>query len=141
MGALEVIRVVLDTNVLVSCLLFGGTPGALLVLWTTGRIRMLMSSAMVDELLRVLAYPKFDLSEEDIQYLLYAEVLPYAEMVDVRPGPVIITEDPSDDRFLRCAHAGRVEYIITGDRHLLNLKTYRRITILSPADFLSCVTS
>jgi len=131
------IRVVLDTNVLVSCLLFGGTPGALLDLWKTDRIRLLMCRAMVDECLRVLAYPKFSLSEDEIQYLLYEEVLPYAEMVAVRPGPVLIAEDPADDMFLRCAHAGRAQYILSGDRHLLDLKTYRRIKIISPADLLS----
>jgi putative PIN family toxin of toxin-antitoxin system len=141
MGALEMIRVVLDTNVLVSCLLFEGTPGALLNLWKTGRIRLLMRRAMVDEFLRVLAYPKFHLTEDEIQYLLYEEVLPYAEMVDVRPGPVLIAEDPADDMFLRCAHAGRGRYILSGDRHLLNLKTYRRIKILSPADFLTGMAS
>jgi hypothetical protein len=134
-------RVVPDTNVLVSCLLFGGTPGALLNLWKIGRIRLLMCRAMVDEFLRVLAYPKFNLSEDEIQYLLYEEVLPYAEMVDVRPGPVLISEDLADDVFLRCAHAGRAKYILSGDRHLLNLNTYRRIKILSPADFLSSVAS
>ena len=132
-------RVVLDTNGLVSCLLFGGTPGALLDLWKTERIRLLMCRAMVDEWLRVLAYPKFKLTEDEIQYLLYEEVLPYAEMVDFRPGPVLIAEDPVDDVFLRCARAGRAQYILGGDRHLLDLKTYRRIKILSPADFLSGV--
>jgi hypothetical protein len=79
--------------------------------------------------------------EDEIQYLLYEEVLPYAELVDVRPGPVQITEDPADDMFLRCAHAGRAQYILSGDRHLLALKTYRRIKILSPAAFLSGVAS
>jgi uncharacterized protein len=63
MNALEMIRVVLDTSVLVSCLLFGGTPEALLNLWKTERLRLLMGRAMADELLRVLAYPKFNLSE------------------------------------------------------------------------------
>jgi len=58
-----------------------------------------------------------------------------------RPGPVLITEDPADDMFLRCADAGRAKYILSGDRHLLNLKIYRRIKILSPAGFLSGVTS
>ncbi len=135
------IRVVLDTNVSVSCLLFGETPGALLNIWKTERIRLLMCRAMVDEFLRVLAYPKFNLSEDEIQYLLYEEVLPYAEMVDVRRGPVLIAADPADDVFLRCAHAGRAQYILSGDRHLLDLKTCRRIKILSPADFLSGVLS
>ena len=59
MGAFQVIRVVLDTNVLVSGLLFGGVPGTLVDLWKAGRIRPVMSKKMVDELLRVLAYRNF----------------------------------------------------------------------------------
>lgn len=139
MGALEVIRLVFDTNVLVSALLFGGTPGKLFDLSKAGRIRPLMSREMVEEFLRVLTYPKFRLTEEEIHYLFYAEVLPLAEMVRVRPGPVLIAGDPSDDMFLRCAAAGRARYIVSGDRHLLGLKTHRRVEILSPADLLSRV--
>jgi putative PIN family toxin of toxin-antitoxin system len=136
MGALEVIRVVLDTNVLVSGLLFGGTPGKLLDLWKIGTIRLMMSRVMLDEFLRVLAYPKLRLSEEEIHYLLYVEVLPHVEMVEVHPGPILIPADPSDDMFLRCALAAGAKYILSGDRHLLQLKSYKRIKILSPADFL-----
>jgi len=139
MGTLEVIRVVLDTNVLVSGLLFGGSPGKLLDLWKTGAIRLMMSRLMLDEFLRVLAYPKFRLSEEEIHYLLYVEVLPHVEMVEVHPGPVLIPTDPSDDMFLHCAVAAGVKYIISGDRHLIQLKSYKRIKILSPAEFLSSV--
>jgi hypothetical protein len=140
-GALEVIRVVFDTNVLVSAMLFGGTPGRLFDLSKSGRIRPFMSREMVDEFLRVLTYPKFRLTEEEIHYLLYVEVLPVVEMVKARPGPVLIAGDPSDDMFLRCAIAGRAKYIISGDRHLLDLKTHRRVAILSPADFLARVNS
>jgi hypothetical protein len=139
MGALEVIRVVLDTNVLVSALLFGGTPGKLVELWKTGRIQPLMSGEMVEEFLRVLAYPKLQLSEVEIQYLLYVEVLPYIEMVRVRPAPGVIARDPSDDMFLHCVLTAAAKYIVSGDRHLLNLRTHRRIKILSPAEFLSIV--
>jgi putative PIN family toxin of toxin-antitoxin system len=137
MGTLEVIRVVLDTNVLVSGLLFGGAPGKLLDLWKKATIRLIMSRGMLDEFLRVLAYPKLRLSEEEIHYLLYVEVLPYVEMVQVAPGPVLILPDPSDDMFLHCAVAAGAKYIISGDRHLLQLKSYKRIKILSPAEFLS----
>ena len=136
MGTLEVIRVVLDTNVLVSGLLFGGIPGKLLDLWKTGKIRLIMSREMLDEFLRVLAYPKLRLSEEEIHYLLYVEVLPHVEMVKVHPGPILIPMDPSDDIFLHCALAAGTKYIISGDRHLLHLKSYKRIKILSPAEFL-----
>ena len=137
MGAFEVIRVVLDTNVTVSGLLFGGTPGRLMDLWKVGSIRPVMSGEILDELLRVLAYPKFELSEQEISYLLDVELLPYAETIDVRPGPTLIAKDPSDDMFLRCALAAGARYILSGDRHLLDLQSYRRIRILSPAEFLS----
>jgi hypothetical protein len=137
MGAFQVIPVVLDTNVLVSGLLFSGTPGTLVDLWKAGRIRPVMSKKMVDELLRVLAYPKFQLTEEDIHYLMYVEVLPYVQLVSVRSGRALIASDPSDDMFLRAAAAAGVKYIISGDHHLLELKSYKRIPIISPAEFIS----
>ena len=137
MGAFQVIRVVLDTNVLVSGLLLGASLATLVDLWKTGHIRPVMSKTMVDELLRVLAYPKFQLAEEDIHYLLYVEVLPYVQFVNVRSGRVMIAADSSDDMFLRVAAAAGATYIISGDRHLLQLKSYKRIPILSPAEFLS----
>jgi uncharacterized protein len=137
MGAFQVIPVVIDTNVVVSGLLFGGLPGKLIDLWKAGRIRPLMSKPMVDELLRVFAYPKFQLAEEDIHYLLYVEVLPYVRLLNVRPGRVLIASDPSDEKFLRAAAAADAKYIISGDRHLLQLKSYKRTPILSPVEFLS----
>jgi putative PIN family toxin of toxin-antitoxin system len=131
--------IVSNTNVLVSALLFGGTPGRLFDLSRSGRIRPLMSREMVEEFLRVLTYPKFRLTEEEIHYLLYTEVLPVAEMVRARPGPVMIAGEPSEDMFLRCAAAGRAKYIVSGDRHRLGLKTHRRAKSLAAADFLSRV--
>ena len=97
MGKVEITRVVIDTNVVVSALLFGGVPGKLVPLWKTGRIRALASKEMIEEYLRVLAYPKFELSEEEINYLLYQEILPYFEVVKTKPGPMIVEEDPSED--------------------------------------------
>jgi putative PIN family toxin of toxin-antitoxin system len=91
---------------------------------------------IIDEYLRVLTYPKFKLSEEDINFLLYHEILPYCEVIDVHPGPRIIRKDPADDKFIRCALAGKAKFIISGDHHLLALKSYQKIKILSPSDFL-----
>jgi predicted nucleic acid-binding protein len=96
-----------------------------------------MSRAMLDELLRVLAYPKLRLSEEEIHYLLYAEVLPHVEITEVLPGPAVVTADPADDMFLHGAREARASCIVSGDRHLLRLKSYKRIEILSPSEFLS----
>jgi putative PIN family toxin of toxin-antitoxin system len=136
MGKVEITRLVIDTNVVVSALLFGGVPGKLVPLWKSGRIRALASKEMIEEYLRVLTYPKFELSEEEINYLLYQEILPYFEIVWTKPGPVIVEEDPSDDMFIRCADAGKANTIISGDQHLLDLKSYGKVKILTPSQFL-----
>jgi putative PIN family toxin of toxin-antitoxin system len=133
MGA---VKVVVDTNVIVSAMLFGGKPGKLIPLWQRGTIRPLASKEIIDEYLRVLTYPKFKLSEEDVNFLLYQEILPYFEVIDVEPGPRIIKKDPECEKFIRCALAGKAKWIISGDRHLLALKAYQKIKILTPSDFM-----
>lgn len=130
------VKVVVDTNVLVSALLFSGKPGKLIPLWQRGRIRPLASKEIIDEYLRVFTYPKFKLSEEDVNFLLYHEILPHFEVIEAEPGPRIIRKDPEDDKFIRCALAGKAKLIISGDKHLLALKTYQKIKILTTSDFL-----
>jgi putative PIN family toxin of toxin-antitoxin system len=137
MGTQKVDRVVMDTNVMVSALLFGGTPGELIPLWKSGRIKPLASAEIIDEYIRVLAYPKFKLSEEEIHYLLYLEILPYFDVLSIKQvvSP-IIKADPSDDKFILCADFGKANVLISGDRHLLSLKQYKKIRILNPEQFL-----
>ena len=133
------VKVVVDTIVLVSALLFGGKPERLIPLWQRGKIRPLASKEIIDEYLRVLTYPKLKLAEEDLNFLLYQEILSYFKIIDVEPGERIIKKDPEDDKFIRCALAGKAKWIIPGDRHLLALKTYQKIKILAPSDFLTTV--
>jgi len=130
------IPAVIDTKVFVSALLFGGTPGKLIVHWKSGKIRPHLSSEILTELLRVLAYPKFKLTENEIQYLLYAEILPFCTVVEAKSGPVIIKEDPSDDMFLRCCERAKARALISGDHHLLNLKSHKNTLILPLSQFL-----
>ena len=137
MGQNKVIPVVVDTNVIVSALLFGGTPGRLIDLWKEGRIQLFVCKEIIDEIMRVLTYPRFQLSEKEISYLIYDEILPYSEIVDIPSGPVIISRDPSDDKFIRCAVASGADVIVSGDRHLLSLKEHGDIKILTPARFLA----
>ena len=132
------IKVVLDTNALVSALLFGGGPGELLSLWEKGRIRPLLSKDVLLEYVRVLGYPKFGLGAEDIKGLIEEHVLPYAEMVRVSATLSVIKADPADDKFLALAVAGGADYLISGDMHLLVLGTYRGVEILTPRRFLEC---
>jgi len=129
--------VVIDTNVLVSALLFGGVPGKLIPLWKERVVQPKASKEIIEEYIRVLAYPRFQLSEEEIKFLLHYEILPYFEIVRIKEGPVLIAKDPSDDKFIRCAQAAGARIVISGDQHLLKLSPYRQIQILSPSDFLN----
>jgi len=130
------IKVVLDTNALVSALLFGGGPGELVSLWEKGRIVPLLSKDVFLEYVRVLGYPKFALSAEDIKGLIEEHVLPHAEMVTVDKTPSVIQIDPADDKFLALAVAGGADFLISEDRHLLALRRYRGVEILTPRRFL-----
>ena len=136
MGKIKVVSVVIDTNVVVSALLFGGVPGEIVNLWKTGIIQPKASKEIVDEYIRALAYPKFGLTEEEINFLLYHEILVYFDVVTVKTRQKIVKDDPSDDKFIRCAQAAKSRIIISGDQHLLKLKSYRNINIITPAQFL-----
>jgi putative PIN family toxin of toxin-antitoxin system len=137
MGTQKVVRVVIDTNVIISALLFGGIPGQLIPLWKSGLIKPLASAEIINEYIQVMTYPKFKLIEEEIHYLLHFEILPYFIVVSVGPPlSPIIQKDPSDDMFLLCAEAGKANLIISGDQHLLSLKNYKQIKILNPEQFV-----
>lgn len=136
MGKIKKIRAVIDTNVIVSAILFGGIPGKLISLWKSGYLKPLASTDIIDEYIKVLAYPKFRLAEKEINYILYNEILPYFEIVNLKTGLRIIQKDPSDDKFIHCAEAGKASVIISGDQHLLNLKTSEKLKILTPSQFL-----
>ena len=129
-------RVVLDTNAVVSALLFSGISSELVSLWQKGLITLLLSREILDEYLRVFSYPKFELTEEEIKELIQEEILPYAEVVKPKRRLRVVQRDPSDDKFIECAVAGKARVIISGDKDLLSLGRYRQIRILSPAKFL-----
>jgi uncharacterized protein len=131
------VRVVLDTNAVVSALLFSGVSSKLVSLWQNGLITPLLSRAMLDEYLRVLSYPKFELSEEEIKELIQEEILPFAEVVRPKRRLRVVRLHPSDNKFLECAVAGKASVIISGDKALLSLGRYRRVRIQSPAQFLA----
>jgi len=131
------VRVVLDTNAVVSALLFRGISSELVSLWQKGLITLLLSREILDEYLRVFSYLKFELSEEEIKELIQEEILPYAEVVKPKRRLRVVQRDPSDDKFIECAVAGKARVIISGDKDLLSLGRYRQIRILSPAKFLA----
>lgn len=116
-------RVVLDTNVVVSALLFAAGPTARLrSAWQAGRIVPLASTATARELVRVLAYPRFRLTAAEQQDLL-ADYLPWVAVVRIPDPPPAVPacRDPFDVPFLHLAVAGAARALVTGDRALLAL--------------------
>jgi hypothetical protein len=130
------VRVVLDTHVVVSALLFTGISSKLVPLWQGGGITALVSRGILEEYLRVLSYPKFKLSEGDIKGLIQEELLPYVDVVKPWKRLRVVDRDPSDDKFVECAVAGKARVIISGDKDLLSIGRYRKLLIQSPAQFL-----
>lgn len=135
------IRAVLDTNVLLSALLFGGRLERLHRDWRAGRFRLVMSRETTDELLRVMAYPKFRLTHAEITFLFDTELLPYADVIELpaSKSKQRWCRDPEDDKFIRCAKAGKCTRLITGDDDLLSLERVGKVVILSPAEFLGAL--
>ena len=130
------IRAVLDTNVLVSALLFTGPPSRLVPAWQAGRVRPVVSAEILDEYLRVLAYPKFELTPAEIRGLIEEELLPFIETVRVKPSAVKRLRDPDDAKFIACARAAGVRWLVSGDADLLDLNRVESVDIVSVTTFL-----
>ncbi len=127
-------RVVFDTNVLVSALVFpGGSGEAALRRVIDGTDQLLLSKAIVDELLDVLAR-KFARDAEELAHVAVF-LCELAIMVAPKRRPRVVRDDP-DNRILECARAGRAHAVVTGDKALLALKAYDRIAVMSLAAYL-----
>lgn len=132
-------RVVLDTNVVLSALVFaGGVSGRLRLAWQAGDCLPLVSTATVQELIRVLAYPRFRLSA-DQQHELLADYLPYAASIRVPSSlqGIPACRDPFDTPFLQLAVAGKAHLLVSGDKDLLVLADQVEFAISTPAAFLA----
>ena len=134
-------RVVLDTNVVLSALIFTqGRLAAVRLAWQAGRCAPLLSRMTTEELLRALAYPKFKLGAEERRELL-ADYLPYCTTVRLpaRRPKLPVCRDPFDMAFLELALAGRADYLVTGDRDLLSLTIGLPCPIVTPDAFLAAL--
>ena len=116
------LKAVLDTNVWVSALLWGGKPAALIKAAEEGKVGIFVSEEIVGEISQVLAYPKLaKICQADC--LLHEElieaVLKVVKFVEVVTSVKVVVEHPSDDKFIECALAAMADYIVSGDKHLL----------------------
>lgn len=129
-------RIVADTNVVVSAFLWGGTPRRLLDAASHEKIELYTSPILIEELERVLTRDKFAellrQSRFSAAYLI-SRYTTLARIIAVTPIDHVVVADPDDDAVLACAAAAKAELIVSGDAHLLNLKQYSGINIVTVA--------
>lgn len=136
-------RIVLDCNIFVSALLVPGSgPAQILDLAKGKKIEVLVSPPILSEIGRVMRYPKLQkrhhLSSQQLDDLM-ADYAGFATLTPGKRRVKAILEDPSDNIYLDCALEGGADFIVSGDKHLLGLGTFRGISLVNPAAFLEIV--
>jgi uncharacterized protein len=129
------VKVILDTNVLVSGVFFNGPLYRILLAWREGALRLVISPEILEEYRRVGAaisnrYPSID--PEPILDMIAGN----AEMCDSCGLDEPVCDDPDDDKFLACALDGACGVIVSGDRHLLRVSGYRGVQVVRPGEFV-----
>lgn len=127
-------RAVFDTNIFLSAFIFGGNPEKLFELARVKRVHLFTSPSILAEFADHLR-DKFDWSEEDIVEAI--KTVGYSSELVKPTQRIEVLEDAPDNRILECAVEAGVDFIISGDKHLLNLGEYQGIEIIAVAEFLS----
>ena len=128
-------KIVLDTNVIVSGILFGGNPRSVIQSVIEGRSILYISTPILEEIEAVLLRPKFKLNTSIVRNLVY-EIEQISIFAESKKAINIVKKDPDDNKFIECAIASNSEFIISGDVHLLEIKKYRKIKIITPQEYL-----
>lgn len=130
-------RVVLDTNVVLSGIFFGGVPGRILSAWSDGRFQLVLSPEILDEYRRAGTELARRSAERGVALApILGLIATNAALIDVLPLPQPVSQDPDDDKFLAAALAARAALVVSGDRHLLAVSEWQGIRVLSPRQFV-----
>jgi putative PIN family toxin of toxin-antitoxin system len=129
-------KIVLDTNVLVSGIFFSGPPADILRAWSRGKFRLVLSPEILDEYTRVSTELADKFPDIDIRRILDLVVV-RSEVCSPAALPQQVCEDPHDDKFFAAALDRRAKIIISGDKHLLRVSGYQGVSVLTPRQFLA----
>ncbi len=128
-------KIVLDTNVFVSGVFFTGPPYKILNAWRSGKLKIVISTEILEEYIRVGEELSSKYSGVNLRPAIELLAL-NATFVTASNFPEQICRDADDDKFLSCAVSGKCDFIVSGDKHLLELKEYRGVKILKPRKFI-----
>jgi putative PIN family toxin of toxin-antitoxin system len=129
------VKVVIDTNVIISAFGWHGFSADVVELADGGPILNHTSWAMLEELRRAVGYSRLHFPES-LQAEIIETIFDISSLVEIGINLDVVSDDPDDNMIIECAVAAGARYIISGDNHLLSLKKYRGIEILKPADFI-----
>lgn len=128
-------RAVIDTNVFISGIHWTGDSEKILFMWCDKKFELISSIKIIEEITESLKNFKIPLSIEDI-YMWEKMILENSLLVEPEEKIEIVKDDSDDNKFVEAAIAGKADYIITQDNHLLKIKEFRGIKILTPKQFL-----
>lgn len=128
-------RLILDTNVFISGIFFKGIPFEILNAWRNRKIELVMSEEILDEYIKV--GDELSCRYPDVSIIPFLRlVIENASFVSTHRLKKQICDDPDDDKFIECAIASNTQIIISGDKHLLKVSSYKKIKVLRPRDFV-----
>lgn len=133
------IRIVADTNVLISATFWDGNSNKIIEKVENKEIELLMSKEILEEFSRVLDYKEIQekIKNKNLEMKRSVEkIISISIFVEPQEKFNIIKDDPDDDKFLDCAIAGKTDFIISQNKHLLKLKEFKGIKIITPKEFL-----
>lgn len=128
-------KIVLDTNVFISGIFFGGPPSQILQSWRKSQIKIVLTEQILEEYQRVgeelsAKYPSINIEPVIELFIIFGE------FVETKGITETICEDPDDNKFIECALASQSKLIVSGDKHLLTLSGYKEIEVLKPRQFV-----
>jgi putative PIN family toxin of toxin-antitoxin system len=130
------VRIVLDTNVLISGIFFSGPPYQILEAWRDGIVQIAISPEILAEYQRVGQILAQDFPNINLEPVLNHLIL-NTEVYIAPPLPAPVCKDPDDDKFLACALVSQSIIVVSGDRHLLEVSGYQNIQVIKPSEFVS----
>lgn len=132
------LKITVDTNTLISATISKGNEFKLLRLVKLGKVKLILSPQIIKEFVEVISRIKFGYSVKQIESV-FKQILNMAQIIMPIIKLDIIKEDPDDNEVLECAVQARVDYIVSGDKHLLKLKEYKGIKIVKTKEILKLI--